>query len=86
MYRPQAPQVGDYNERGICAFWQCWGSWTGYAGVSMAGRGVRPDSIFQAFEWVCKAAGIEGLTFHDLRYEATSRLFEEAGGLCKGFR
>ena len=24
----------------------------------------------------CKAAGIEGLTFHDLRHEATSRLFE----------
>ena len=38
--------------------------------------GMRPDSISQAFERVCKAAGIEGLTFHDLRHEATSRLFE----------
>jgi integrase len=33
---------------------------------------MRPDSISQAFERVCKAAGIEGLTFHDLRHEATS--------------
>ena len=38
--------------------------------------GMRPDSISQAFERVCKAASIEGLTFHDLRHEATSRLFE----------
>lgn len=39
--------------------------------------GMRPDSISQAFERVCKASGIEGLTFHDLRHEATSRLFEK---------
>ncbi len=39
--------------------------------------GMRPDSISQAFERVCEAAGIEGLTFHDLRHEATSRLFEK---------
>ena len=39
--------------------------------------GVQPNSISQAFERVCKAAGIEGLTFHDLRHEATSRLFEK---------
>ncbi len=38
---------------------------------------MRPDSISQAFERVCKAACIEGLTFHDLRHEATSRLFEK---------
>ena len=38
---------------------------------------MRPDSISQAFERVCKAAGITGLTFHDLRHEATSRLFEK---------
>jgi integrase len=38
---------------------------------------MRPDSISQAFERVCGAAGIEGLTFHDLRHEATSRLFEK---------
>ncbi|UEN98435.1 site-specific integrase [Acidiferrobacter thiooxydans] len=45
----------------------------------MDGRvwGMRPDSISQAFERVCQAAGIEGLTFHDLRHEATSRLFEK---------
>ena len=28
------------------------------------------------FERVAKAAGMTGLTFHDLRHEATSRLFE----------
>ena len=39
--------------------------------------GMRPDSISQAFERVCKAAGVDGLTFHDLRHEATSRLFEK---------
>ena len=39
--------------------------------------GMRPDSISQAFERVCEAADIEGLTFHDLRHEATSRLFEK---------
>ncbi|MHB1636404.1 tyrosine-type recombinase/integrase [Acidiferrobacter thiooxydans] len=39
--------------------------------------GMRPDSISQSFERVCKAAGVEGLTFHDLRHEATSRLFEK---------
>jgi integrase len=39
--------------------------------------GMRPDSISQAFERVCKLANIEGLTFHDLRHEATSRLFEK---------
>ena len=38
---------------------------------------MRPDSISQAFERVCKAAGIEGLTFHDLRHEAASRLSEK---------
>ncbi len=50
---------------------------------SLSGRphdnvwGMRPDSISQAFERVCKAAGITCLTFHDLRHEATSRLFEQ---------
>ena len=45
--------------------------------------GMRPDSISQAFERVCKAPGIEGLTFHDLRHEATSRLFEKGLGLME---
>ncbi|MHB1942441.1 MAG: site-specific integrase, partial [Acidiferrobacteraceae bacterium] len=39
--------------------------------------GLRPDSITRAFDRVCQSAGIEGLTFHDLRHEATSRLFEK---------
>ena len=34
------------------------------------------DAITKAFVRVCKAAGIEDLRFHDLRHEATSRLFE----------
>ncbi len=38
---------------------------------------MKPDSISQAFERVCASAGVEGLTFHDLRHEATSRLFEK---------
>ena len=38
---------------------------------------MRPDSISQAFERICSTAGIKGLTFHDLRHEATSRLFEK---------
>ncbi len=37
---------------------------------------MRPDSISQAFERVCAEAKIESLAFHDLRHEATSRLFE----------
>ncbi len=41
--------------------------------------GMRPGSISRAFKRVCKHAGIEGLTFHDLRHEATSRLFEKQG-------
>ncbi|AWP23171.1 hypothetical protein C4901_07385 [Acidiferrobacter sp. SPIII_3] len=39
--------------------------------------GVHSASISRAFAATCKAAGIEGLTFHDLRHEATSRLFEK---------
>ncbi|MDA8204526.1 MAG: site-specific integrase [Thermaerobacter sp.] len=39
--------------------------------------GMHPASLSRAFAQVCKSAGIEGLTFHDLRHEATSRLFEK---------
>ena len=41
---------------------------------------LHSDSISQAFKRVCKAAGIEGLTFHDLRHEAASRLTERGLG------
>ena len=36
--------------------------------------GLRPDSVTQAFERAIKRAGIDGVRFHDLRHEATSRL------------
>ena len=52
-------------------------------GLSPKARGLvwnrSPDAISRAFMEVCKAAGIRGLTFHDLRHEATSRLFEKHG-------
>lgn len=35
-----------------------------------------PSAITQAMRRACREAGIEGLHFHDLRHEATSRLFE----------
>ena len=35
-----------------------------------------PDAITKAIARACKTAQIEGLHFHDLRHEATSRLFE----------
>jgi len=38
---------------------------------------IRPDSVSQSFDRACKRVGIEGLRFHDLRHEATSRLFEK---------
>lgn len=38
---------------------------------------MRADSITLAFARACKRAGIKGLRFHDLRHEATTRLFEK---------
>ena len=38
---------------------------------------VGPDTISQDFAKACRQAGISGLHFHDLRHEATSRLFEK---------
>ncbi len=38
--------------------------------------GMRPDSITQAWNRACKAAGVVDLRFHDTRHEGTSRLFE----------
>ena len=35
------------------------------------------DAISQDFAKVCQKAGVSGLHFHDLRHEATSRLFEK---------
>ena len=39
--------------------------------------GISADSVSQAFGRACVRAQIEGLRFHDLRHEATSRLFEK---------
>lgn len=46
---------------------------------SLDGRvfGTTYEAIHQAFVRACKRAGIEGLHFHDLRHEATSRFFEQ---------
>jgi len=38
---------------------------------------ISEDSITQAFGRLCQRAGIDDLRFHDLRHEATSRLFEK---------
>lgn len=38
---------------------------------------TRPHSVSQAFNRACKRAGLDNLRFHDLRHEATSRLFEK---------
>ena len=38
--------------------------------------GVKESTISWTWREVCKKAGIDGLTFHDLRHEAISRLFE----------
>jgi integrase len=38
-------------------------------------------SITHGFERACRRANIEGLRFHDLRHEATSRLFERGLGI-----
>jgi integrase len=35
------------------------------------------DNVSAAFAAACKACGIQGLRLHDLRHEATSRLFEK---------
>jgi integrase len=35
------------------------------------------DNVSAAFALACKASGIHGLRLHDLRHEATSRLFEK---------
>jgi len=38
---------------------------------------IAPDSVSQAFRRAVKAEAILGLTFHDLRHEAITRLFEK---------
>lgn len=42
----------------------------------VAQKRLKPHSITQAFDRACKRNGIQGLRFHDLRHEATSRFFE----------
>ena len=36
-----------------------------------------PNSVTGRFLKLCRKVGIENLRFHDLRHEATSRLFEK---------
>ncbi|MNJ46735.1 Tyrosine recombinase XerC [compost metagenome] len=37
---------------------------------------LKADTVSNYFPLTCEKAGVEGLRFHDLRHEATSRLFE----------
>ncbi len=39
--------------------------------------GIRADSITQAFNRAAKRSNLAALRFHDLRHEATSKLFEK---------
>ena len=41
---------------------------------------ITASSLKQGFERAVKRAGIADFRFHDLRHEATSRLFEKARG------
>ncbi|MBU2738870.1 site-specific integrase [Acidithiobacillus concretivorus] len=41
------------------------------------------DGMRTSYKRACKRAGIKGLTFHDLRHEATSRLFEKGLALMQ---
>ncbi len=47
--------------------------------LRMDGRlfGLHPDTVTGYFRRCVKAVGLEGLRFHDLRHEATSRFFEK---------
>ena len=38
---------------------------------------IHRDNISGSFASACEACGIDGLTLHDLRHEAASRLFEK---------
>ncbi|KXI26789.1 tyrosine-type recombinase/integrase [Paraglaciecola hydrolytica] len=44
---------------------------------------IRGDSIGQAFRRITKRANLLDLRFHDLRHEATSRLFEKGLGIME---
>ncbi|YCH23105.1 site-specific integrase [Pseudomonas sp. D1-3] len=44
---------------------------------------LSPQSVSNYFPRACKAAGVDGLTYHDLRHEATSRLFERGFSLME---
>lgn len=39
-------------------------------------RGVSPEAVKRSCMRAIRRAAIEGLRFHDLRYEATTQLFE----------
>ena len=45
--------------------------------------GLKPDSVTQAFDRARTRAGLEGLTFHDLRHEAISRISEKLPNLIE---
>ena len=59
------------------------GSLRGLAGDRTEVVGVHPDVITYRFALACKACDITGLRFHDLRHEATTRLFEKGLSLME---
>ena len=44
---------------------------------------LSPQTVSNYFPIVCRHAGVTGLTYHDLRHEATSRLFERGFSLME---
>jgi integrase len=54
---------------------------TGMAGVSKRIFPYIPDVVSKCFQRACGRAGIVGLTFHDLRHEGITRLFEQGYGI-----
>jgi integrase len=44
---------------------------------------IHPDVVTWEFAQACKSCGIVGLRWHDLRHEATSRLFERGLALAE---
>ncbi|WP_298172108.1 tyrosine-type recombinase/integrase [Acidithiobacillus sp.] len=76
----RAPAQDEERQRPRCAAVQSCHSNAG-SPAAQSGRagvfGTTYNGIHESYVRACRRAGITGLTFHDLRHEATSRLFEK---------